>query len=67
MTAEIENLILEHLGQVREDIAGMKSDVREINERLGILEVQYASVSGRIDRIDSRIERIERRLELTEA
>lgn len=34
---------------------------------VGILEQQYASMSNRIDRIESRLERIERRLELAEA
>jgi tetrahydromethanopterin S-methyltransferase subunit G len=39
-------------------------DLREIKERLGLLEMQYASLSRRVDKIEERVERIERRLEL---
>jgi hypothetical protein len=39
----------------------------EVKERLGFLEAQYASISRRVDRIDSRLERIERRVDLVEA
>jgi hypothetical protein len=41
--------------------------MREVKGRLGILENQYASVSSRMDRLDTRVERIEQRLELIEA
>jgi hypothetical protein len=34
-------------------------DVREIKTRVGLLEQRYASVSSRIDRIESRLERID--------
>lgn len=69
--AEIENLILEHLRQLRTGQDAIREDMREVKSRLGHLEEQtasmhvlYASLSGRIDRLDQRIERIERRLEL---
>ena len=44
-----------------------RQDMREVKNRLGIIEYQYASLSTRLDRIDARVERIEHRLELTDA
>jgi chromosome segregation ATPase len=71
---ETDNIVLEHLRHIRGAIDGLREDMREVKQRLGILEnqyanleVQYASVSSRLDRMDSRIERIERRLDLTDA
>ena len=72
--AETDNIVLEHLRHIRGAIDGLRDDMREVKQRLGILEnqyanleIQYASVSNRLDRMDGRIERIERRLELTDA
>lgn len=72
--AETDNIVLEHLRYIRGAIDGLRDDMREVKQRLGILEnqyanleIQYASVSNRLDRMDARIERIERRLELTDA
>ena len=45
----------------------LSDDLREIKTRVGILEQQYASMSNRVDQIESRLERIERRLELAKA
>jgi predicted nucleic acid-binding Zn-ribbon protein len=52
---------------MRGAIDGMRDDIREVKQRLGNLENQYASISTRTDRMDGRIERIERRLDLTDA
>jgi predicted nucleic acid-binding Zn-ribbon protein len=73
--AEVTNeLIFETLKAIQATQARHGEDLREIKERLGILETQvaglgsqYASLSNRMDRMDLRIERIERRLELQEA
>jgi chromosome segregation ATPase len=72
--AETDNIVLEHLRHIRGAIDGLREDMREVKQRLGILEnqyanleIQYASVSSRLDRMDGRIERIERRLNLTDA
>ena len=63
--AEITNeLIYETLKAIQATLIRHGDDLREINERLGILEMQYASLSRRVDNIDERVERIERRLEL---
>ncbi len=67
-------LLFETLKAIQTTLARHGEDLREIKERLGILETQvaglgsqYASLSNRMDRMDLRIERIERRLELQEA
>jgi len=72
--AETDSIVLEHLRHIRGAIDGLREDMREVKQRLGILEnqyanleIQYASVSSRLDRMDGRIERIERRLNLTDA
>ena len=62
---EVTNeLIYETLKAIQGTLARHSDDLREIKERLGILEMQYASLSRRIDKIEERVERIERRIEL---
>jgi len=65
--ADVENLVLEHLRHIRAGVDDLRMDMREVKNRLGILEAQYASLSGRVDRIAERIERVERRLDLADA
>ena len=74
MTAAVENLILERLRRMDGRLDAVQNDVREINERLGHLDcgqaelqLQYATISTRVDRIDTRLDRIERRLDLANA
>jgi predicted nucleic acid-binding Zn-ribbon protein len=67
LMAESDNIVLEHLRHIRGAVDGLRDDMREVKNRLGILENQYASLSSRIDRLDARIERIEKRLDLAEA
>jgi predicted nucleic acid-binding Zn-ribbon protein len=63
--AEVTNeLIYEALKAIQVTLARHSEDLREIKERLGILEMQYASLSRRVDKIEERVERIERRLDL---
>jgi hypothetical protein len=52
---------------IDDDVAELKTDLREIRGRVAILEANYASVSFRVDRLGDRLERIERRLGLIEA
>jgi predicted nuclease with TOPRIM domain len=62
-----DNLVLDHLRAIRGDLGELKADMREVKERLGILETQYASVSRRVDRIGGDVERIKVRLDLVDA
>jgi hypothetical protein len=65
--AETDSIVLEHLCHIRGAIDGVRDDIREIKQRAGSLENQYANMSNRLDRMDVRIEGIERRLDLTDA
>ena len=66
--AEVTNeLLFETLKAIQGTLLRLVDDMHEVKERLGILEMQYASLSNRLDRIDLRIERIERRLGLIDA
>jgi len=66
--AEVTNeLLLEALKGIQGTLSRIVDDMHEVKERLGILEMQYASLSNRLDRMDLRIERIERPLGLIEA
>jgi predicted nucleic acid-binding Zn-ribbon protein len=65
--AEVTNeLLLETLKAIQGTLTRLVDGIHEVKERLGILEMQYASLSNRMDRMDLRIERIERRLGLVE-
>jgi len=63
---DIDSVVLEHLRHIRAAMDDVRDDIREIKQRLGILEGTYAGLSTRMDRMDMRIERIERRLDLVE-
>ncbi len=62
---EVTNeLLYETLKQIQGTLARHSDDLREIKERLGILEMQYASLSRRVDKIEERLDRVERRMDL---
>jgi archaellum component FlaC len=65
--ADLDNIVLEHLRHIRGTTFDVRDDIREIKQRVGNLENQYATMSNRLDRMDVPIERIERRLDLTDA
>jgi hypothetical protein len=67
MSDQRADLMPEHLRAIRGDLAEMKTDLVEIKQRLGLIEAQYANVSGRVDRMAGDIARIKRRLDLVEA
>jgi hypothetical protein len=74
MTADIENLVLEHLRAIRADIGDLKDRMTGVEVQLSALGQQVAGLttavySGKsdIDNLRRRIERIERRLELQDA
>jgi archaellum component FlaC len=66
MSPSTENLVLEHLRAIRATQDKHSEDLREIKGRLGIIEMQYANLSNRLDRMDERVSRIEMRLGLIE-
>jgi chromosome segregation ATPase len=67
MAESISNqLLLEHLKAIQSTQAEHGRSLLEIKERLGILEMQYASLSRRIDRLEERLSRVEARLGLVE-
>lgn len=64
MSDEPENLVLTRLREIRDMVGRVLEDTADLKLRVGMLEAGYASMSLRIDRIDSRLERVERRLGL---
>jgi hypothetical protein len=74
MSAETDNLVLEHLRHIRSAVDLTNQKITELTFRVGMLENnmaglqgQYAHVSNRIDRVDERLTQIERRLGLVDA
>ncbi|OJT96144.1 MAG: hypothetical protein BGN83_11070 [Rhizobium sp. 63-7] len=68
MSDKVTNeLIYETLKRMQETLALHTQYHLETKERLGFLEQQYASISTRLDRLDTRVLRIEKRLDLVEA
>jgi archaellum component FlaC len=61
--ADRDNIVLEHLRYIGGAIDDVRDDIREIKQRVGNLENQYANMSNRLDRMDVRIVR---RLDLTD-
>lgn len=67
MAGEISNeLIYELLKSMQGQLSNLQTDMLEVKERLGTLEMQYASLSRRVDRIDERLDRVEKCLGLVE-
>ena len=66
MAEEPDSIVLRYLRRIDEKVDTLRDDTREIKQRVGILEQQYASLSSRIDRIEARLDRIEKRLDLVE-
>jgi hemoglobin-like flavoprotein len=75
MTDNTENLVLELLRQMRNDMASLRSEVRDgfnrVDLRLGLVEQALSSMLAvsasdrdELRSLKSRVERIERRLEL---
>jgi hypothetical protein len=61
-----DNIVLELLRAIRGDIAGLRADMVEVKERLGLLEATGAPVSRRMDRVGGDVEQIKRRLDLVD-
>ena len=56
--------LLGSLTYIHEKLDRMSTDISEVKGRVGILEMQYASLSRRVDKLDERVERIEGRMDL---
>jgi hypothetical protein len=61
------DLVLARLREIRDMVGRVLEDTADLKLRAGMLEAGYASMSLRIDRIDSRLERLERRAGLLDA
>ena len=46
----MESIVLEHSRHIRGAIDDVRDDIREIKQRVGNLENQYANMSNRLDR-----------------
>lgn len=73
MTAEIDNLVLEHLRAIRatqtdhgEQLASLRVEVSAIGQQLGALTTAVYSGKSDMDTVKRRLDRIERRLELND-
>lgn len=73
MTAEIENLVLEHLRVIRADVSDLRERMGRVELRLSAIEQTLGNLyalSGSdreaVQSLTRRVERIERRLELAE-
>ena len=73
MTADTENLVLEHLRHIRrrvddidERLVRVETQITSRGRQVGELTSAYYSAHGDIDLLRRRVERIERRLELRE-
>lgn len=74
MTAEIENLILEHLHAIRADLSDVKERVTQVEINLASLGQQVGALTTAVypgksdtDAPRRRLERIEHRLDPTDA
>ncbi len=78
MSDKPEDLTLRYLRRIDENIGLLRADVSELKQRMSDVERQlgrnaasemehYASVMGRMDRLENRIERIERRVDISDA
>ena len=58
--------VIEHLRCADGKLDGLGEDLREVKGRLGALEAQYASLSLRVDRLDTGLWRVEQHLDLVD-
>lgn len=60
-----DNPVLVYLRRLDTKVDGLTEDMRDVKERLGLLEAGYASLSRRVDRLGGDVAQIrERRLDL---
>jgi predicted nuclease with TOPRIM domain len=61
------NIVPEHLRAIRADLGEIKSEITELRHRVGLMEIGYATMQNRFDRMAGDIEQIKRRLDLVDA
>ena len=73
MTADTENLVLEHLRAIRatlsehsNELAGIRLEISAMGQQLAGLTAAVYSGKSELDSLKRRVERIERRLELND-
>jgi len=66
MSDERGDLIMSLLRAIRADTSEIKADISEIRHRVGLVEMGYAAMQQRMDRLVGDIEQIKRRLELVD-
>ena len=73
MNNQVENLVLEHLKRFQSGQERIEATLRELIDRTARLESgvaslhgDFASISLRLDRLNSRADRVESRLELVD-
>ena len=74
MPDEVTNeLIYKVMQQMQADMAEMKFDLRDLKQRMTMVEehlgstiIAISGVNSRLDRLTDRVERIEHRLDLTD-
>ncbi|HMQ12548.1 MAG TPA: hypothetical protein PKD21_03780 [Candidatus Competibacter phosphatis] len=73
MTADTENLVLEHLRAIRatlgehsNELASIRLEISAMGQQLAGLTAAVYSGKSELDSLKRRVERIERRLELTD-
>jgi len=64
---EPDNLVLRYLRRIDEKLDRVIAEVADLKHRVTLLELGFAGIHQRVDRVDLRLERIERRLDLVEA
>lgn len=71
MTAEMDNIVLEHLRHIRGKVDRISEDMETVKMRLNSVERSVAGfhddlaiISRRLDAVDSRMNQVEARLEI---
>lgn len=71
MTAEMDNIVLEHLRHIRGKVDRISEDMETVKMRLNSVERSVAGfhddlaiISRRLDMVDSRMNQVEARLEI---
>ena len=63
---EVLKNMQQRLGQLADDMNGVKARLTSIDTRLGLVHTDMAHLSDRMDRLESRMERVETRLNLND-